>query len=119
MEIRERRVAGLELIDQVETLNEEVKILALNLAVYLAKAKGSSKKLARLEPDFIRLVNGTVKVVQQLAHVIDAARHAEHAGEDIPAESLAAKQIEIRLRSILDQCASIMNALAGATPPES
>jgi hypothetical protein len=106
------RTRDLQLVDQVDALNEEVKILALNLAIYLARAKGTSEQLARLEPEFIRLVNGTVKVVQQLAEIINAARNPEQGLGDIQVERIAAEQIEIRLRSILDQCTRILEALS-------
>jgi hypothetical protein len=100
------------LVDQVDALNEEVKVLALNLAIYLAKAKRNSQQLARLEPDFIRLVNGTVKVVRELAVVINAARNLEQGTDNITPGSIPADQIEIRLRSILDQCSRILSSLS-------
>jgi len=101
------------LVDQVDALNEEVRVLALNLAIYLAKAKNKSAELDRLEPDFIRLVNGTVKVVKELTVVINAARNTEdfkysdnmnsHQGNDL---------IENKLHNILDQCTRILTALS-------
>jgi hypothetical protein len=110
MSARTDRKRDLQLVDQVDALNEEVKVLALNLAIYLAKA--NSKQLARLEPDFIRLVNGTVKVVRELAIVINAARNLQQGGDNIEPNSIPADQIEIRLRSILDQCYRILNSLS-------
>jgi hypothetical protein len=112
MSARTDRKRDLQLVDQVDALNEEVKVLALNLAIYLAKAEGNSEQLARLEPDFIRLVNGTVKVVRELAVVINAARNLEHGEDNIVPGTIPADQIEIRLRSILDQCSRILNSLA-------
>lgn len=106
------RKRDLQLIDQVDALNEEVKVLALNLAIYLAKAKGNSEQLARLEPDFIRLVNGTVKVVRELAVVINAARNIQQGEDNVSPSSIAADQIEIRLRSILAQCSRILSSLS-------
>ncbi len=112
MNMKTERKRELRLVDQVDALNEEVKVLALNLAVYLAKAKGSSEQIHRLEPEFIRLVNGTVKVVQQLALIINAARNREKSSRDMSSSSIHADQIEIRLKSILDQCAKIMHSLS-------
>jgi len=107
------------LVDQVDALNEEVRVLALNLAIYLAKAKNKSAELDRLEPDFIRLVNGTVKVVQELTVVINAARNTEdfkysdnmnsHQGNDL---------IENKLHNILDQCTRILTALSVSKKPD-
>ncbi len=101
-----------QIIDQVDDLNEEVKVLALNLAIYLARAKGKSETLNRLEPEFIRLVNGTVKVVQELAAVINAARNSETMINDITDNPSGKDPIETKLRLILRQCAEIMQALA-------
>ncbi|MFH2050535.1 MAG: hypothetical protein ABIJ12_13950 [bacterium] len=101
------------LVEQVDALNEEVRVLALNLAIYLAKVKNKSNELGRLEPDFIRLVNGTVKVVKELTVVINAARNTEdfkysdntsiHQSNDL---------IENKLHNILDQCTRILTALS-------
>lgn len=101
------------LVEQVDFLNEEVRALALNLAIYLAKAKNKSDELGRLEPDFIRLVNGTVKVVKELTVIINAARNTEdfkysdklssHEDNDL---------IENKLHNILDQCRRILTALS-------
>ncbi len=106
------RRRDLHVVDQVDALNEEVRLLALNLAIYLAKAKGSSDQLMRLQPDFIHLVNGTVKVVRELAGVVNAARNLEQRNNNVPGSTILADQIEIRLRSILDQCSRIMTSLA-------
>ncbi len=103
-----------DIVDQVDELNEEVKVLALNLAIYLARAKGESDQLQRLEPDFIRLVNGAVKVVKELASVINAARNDEALALDQPSTGTGRDQIEVRLRSLLEQCNRIMASLANS-----
>ena len=100
-----------KIIEQVDDLNEEVKILALNLAIYLARAKGKSDQLNRLEPDFIRLVNGTVKVVQELAAIINAARNLEVMVNDIVDRAPGDDPVEIKLKAILEQCDDIMITL--------
>ncbi len=112
MSARTEREKVLQLVDQVDALNEEVKVLALNLAIYLAKAKRNSEQLARLEPDFIRLVNGTVKVVRELAIVINAARNLEQGRDDVALDTIPTDQIEVSLQSILSQCGRILNTLA-------
>ena len=102
-----------ELVEQVDALGEEVKTLALNLAIYLAKAKSGSKKLLHLEPDFIRLVNGTVKAVQELAGFINTARNAGTGAADQPGRpTVGPDPLEARLRCILDQCGRIMISLS-------
>lgn len=101
----------LQLIDQVDALNEEVKVLALNLAIYLAKAKGGCDQIDQLESDFIRLVNGTVKVVGELAGIINVARNRDRKVSSTPPNNEQTDRIEVKLRSILDQCSRIMNSL--------
>ncbi len=108
------RKRELQLIDQVDALNEEVKVLALNLAIFLAKAKKDSKQLLQLEPAFIRLVNGTVKVVQDLALIINAARNKKPSVDDVPADQPEYDLIEVKLRSILELCNRIMSTLSRA-----
>lgn len=104
--------SATELIDEVDELNEEVKSLALNLAIYLAKAKNQNPAagLDRLEPDFIRLVNGTVKVVKEMAGLLTAARSGladpKKAGETAIDDAL-----ELKLRSISEQCRKIQGRL--------
>ncbi len=108
--VEQKREAGL--IQRVDALNEEVRVLALNLAIYLARAKSGSQKLSRLEPDFVRLVNGTVTVVKEIGHIINAARNSETLAYEVPSGTLGRDQIEVRLRSILDQCGRVMSALS-------
>ncbi|KAA3637807.1 MAG: hypothetical protein DWP97_00070 [Calditrichaeota bacterium] len=100
------------LVAEIEELNDEVKTLAINMAVYLAKAKSSSEKLSQLEPDFIKLVNGTVKVVQELTYLINAAQNKEKMVYDVPSGNLKSDKIELKLESILNQCREIMENLA-------
>ena len=100
------------LIADIEELNDEVKSLAINLAVYLAKAKSKSEKLSQLEPDFIKLVNGTVKVVQELTYLINAAQNKEKMVYDVPSGAMKSDRIELKLESILQQCRDIMDNLA-------
>ncbi len=98
-------------VENVEDLNEEVKSLALNLAIYLAKTKSSSEQLSQMEPDFIKLVNGTVKVVHELTMIINAARNKETMTYDVPSGKLKSDQIESKLHSILSQCQQIHDTL--------
>ena len=109
------RNTDLDMLDQVDSLNEQVKALALSLAIYLAKAKGRSDELSRLEPEFMRLINGSVKVVQELAMIISAARNAETMVYDVPSGVVRTDRIEIKLNSILQQCHEIMRTLARET----
>lgn len=111
----DNRESDVELVQQVDDLNDEVKSLALNLAIYLAKAKGSSEELNRLEPEFIRLINGSVKVVQELALIINAARDNEAVVFDVPSGIHRSNHLEAKLRAILEQCNEILRTLARKT----
>jgi len=107
-----KRNSPPNLVEHVNALNEEVKILALNLAIYLAKAKSKSDELSQLEPDFIRLVNGTVKAVRELTVVINAARNSEDNKYSENINELQKNMLENKLHNILDQCTRIMIALS-------
>ena len=107
---------NLEMISEVDSLNEEVKTLALNLAIYLAraKAKAGSEKLNKLEPEFIRLVNGTVKVVQELTYILNAARNEEIMVYDPPSGKSSSNNVEFKLQTILNQCSRLMDILSSS-----
>ena len=106
------RQQNLDIIRQVDVLSEQVKELALQVAIYLAKAKGASEELHRLEPEFIKLVNGTVQVVQEIAIILNAANNLEKIVYDVPSGRISKDHIEIRLHYILDQCLKIKNSLS-------
>lgn len=103
----------LKLVEDVDNLGEEVRTLALNLAIYLARVKAEtrSEELNRMEPEFIRLVNGTVKVVQEMTLILNAARHAEKIIYEPPSGTVSHDRIESKLRDILDQCSGILGSL--------
>lgn len=103
--------AQQQLVAQVDELNEQVKELAINLAIYLAKAKTATPAFNRLEPDFIKLINTTLKVVQELTSVINASRSEGGMLYEFPAERATADALEIKMRSILDQCRFVLSSL--------
>jgi len=106
----------LELVEVVDGLSEETKDLALNLALYLAKAKAEERsgQLSNLEPEFIRLVNGTVKVVQELAVILNAARNQEKMIFQVPSGNIPGDRLEHRLEQIVSQCNRILTTLRQA-----
>ncbi|MBD3258564.1 hypothetical protein GF377_09040 [candidate division GN15 bacterium] len=103
----------LELLETVDELGEDTKDLALNLALYLAKAKAKtdSVQLKQMEPEFIRLVNGTIKVVHELSTILRAARNQETMVYELPSGQLAKDHIEQKLELIASQCNQILEAL--------
>lgn len=106
---------SLKYIDHISNLNEEVKTLAINMAVYLAKIKSKSEEVSHLEPEFIKLINGTVKVVQEVTKIINAAQNKEKIIFEIPSGEITTDQIENKLNSILEQCQVIMENLIKKT----
>jgi hypothetical protein len=111
--VEKKHQRELQLVEDVDNLSEEIRMLALNLAIYLAKVKAqaSSEELNRMEPEFIKLVNGTVKVVQEMTLILNAARNQERMIYDPPSSSVGPDRIETRLKEILDQCGNILGNL--------
>ena len=106
---------SLKFVNHIDNLNEEVKTLALNMAIYLAKIKSQSSDINRLEPEFIKLVNGTVKVVQEVSRIINAAQHREKMIFEVPSGKMGKDQIETKLNGILKQCEDIITSIKKET----
>jgi hypothetical protein len=102
---------AIALMEMVDVLSDETKDLALNLALYLAKAKKSSEQLQRMEPEFVRLVNSTMKVIQELTVILNAARHQEKMVFQPPSGKGGRDHIQVRLESIVGQCNQILASL--------
>ena len=102
---------NFNIVEYVENLNEEVKELAFNLAIYLAKQKKESEQLSKMEPEFIKLVNGAVKVGQELTAIINAAKSEETMVYDVPSGKFESDHLESKLNSILEQCRQILEEL--------
>ena len=107
------REAVVELVETVDALGEETRDLAVNLALYLAKAKAnkSTEKLLQMEPEFIRLVNSTMKVIQELTVILNAARNQEKMIYQLPSGRVGKDRIQSRLESIATQCNEILESL--------
>ncbi len=79
-------------------------MLALNLAIHLARVKNESETLLNLEPEFIRLVNGTIKAAQEISHILQAASNNEKMVYEIQSGRELKDHIEIKLNHVLEQC---------------
>lgn len=108
---------GNDLIATVDKLNEDVKQLALNLALYLAKVKKDSHTISQMEPQFIRLVNSTIKVVKEIAAIVRAAANTERGAYNLPPGTAIKDQVEVRLNSVLEQCSNILATLKKESQP--
>jgi hypothetical protein len=104
------------IIAEVDYLSEEVKSLALNLAIFLARAKtqAGTSQLTQLEPEFIRLVNGTVRAVNEITAILNAARNIDAMAFPIPSDSVHRDHLEVKLHGILEQCNQVLAALKQA-----
>ena len=93
--------SGENWLGQVETLAEEVKILALNLAISLAKSKEQVRDLKFLEPEFTKLINSSVEVIREINSIVRAFRNEEKMAYAPRRDSRSLDQIESSLNEIL------------------
>lgn len=71
----EKKLAAGDWLNQVDALADQVKMLALNLAISLAKSRKETRDLTFLEPEFTRLVNGSVEVIKEITAIMKAFRN--------------------------------------------
>lgn len=102
---------GIELIARVDRLSEEAKTMALNLAICLAKLKGHSEELKQMEPEFVRLINGTICVIRDITTILNAANHLDRLVYSVPSGKTDRDKIETKLSDILEQCLSLQAQL--------
>jgi hypothetical protein len=98
------------LAKEVEDLNEQVRLLAINLAGFLAREKDSKNRFAAMEPDFHRLVSGLVSVVSEVSHVISATHHAPSLQP--PSMPGTGNSMEFQLRALRTLCHDIQRRLS-------
>lgn len=114
---------GLDLIAKVDRLSEEAKTMALNLAICLAKLKGHSEELKQMEPEFIRLINGTIGVIRDITTILNAANNLDRLVYTVPSGQIDRDMIETKLSGILRQCLALQAQLTKSVncpggPPE-
>ena len=98
------------LASEVEDLNEQVRLLAINLAAFLAREKDSKNRFAAMEPDFHRLVSGLVTLVSEVSHIVEATHHApSHGSVSEPETGDSMKQ---QLSSLRALCRDIQRRLS-------
>lgn len=103
-----------EIIAEVDRLSDEVKSLTVDIALVLARirARSADGKLDRLEPDFLRLVNNSVKAIREIAIILNAAQNREKMVYDVPSGRLTKDRLETRLHGILEQTNRLLESLA-------
>jgi hypothetical protein len=97
---------------QVDDLANQVKMLALNLAISLARNKSQAAELAHLEPEFTRLINGSVEVIREVASIMRSFRNEDKLVYSPPSESDKLDRIETSLNEILSLSRSILKTVA-------
>ncbi|SYZ74245.1 hypothetical protein TRIP_C60515 [Candidatus Zixiibacteriota bacterium] len=97
---------------QVDELANQVKMLALNLAISLARNKNQAAELAYLEPEFTRLINGSVEVIREVAAIMRSFRNEEKMVYSPPSQSEKLDRIETSLNEILSLSQSILKTVA-------
>jgi methyl-accepting chemotaxis protein len=97
---------------QVDELANQVKMLALNLAINLAKAKNEIRELAYLEPEFTRLINGSVDVIREISTMLNAFRNQDKLVYTVPSGSDKLDRIETSLNEILNLSQNVLKTVA-------
>jgi hypothetical protein len=103
--------SGGDLVCQVDDLADQVKMLALNLAITLARRKDEISDLTLLEPDFTRLINGSVNVIREITEILRSMRIEEDAPVTHPAESGELRRIENSLNEILILSRNVLKSI--------
>ncbi len=92
--------AGEDWYSQIDDLANQVKVLALNLAISLAKTKNQTAELSFLEPEFTKLINGSVEVIREIAGILRTFRNEEKMVYAPPSQSEKLDRIETSLSEI-------------------
>jgi hypothetical protein len=101
-----------DMIRQVENLTEQVKTLALNLALTLAREKKQIKDLTLLEPEFTKLVNGSVDVIREISEILRALQSDKIPDSSTTIEGKNLARIEASLNEILTLSQNVLKAVA-------
>ncbi len=102
--------AGLS--KQVNCLTQQVKTLALNLAINLAKSRDDIKDLTFMEKEFTQLIGGTVDVLKEVTQILNVYRNESRMVYDPPSSSDKLDRIEGSLNEILSLSHNILEIIA-------
>jgi len=102
----------VDFVNEIDALAEQVKVMALNLAINLARAKNEASELAFMEPDFTRLINGSVEVIKEITGLIRVARNEEKRVYTPPSRSDQLDRIENSLNDIAELSQNILGVIA-------
>jgi methyl-accepting chemotaxis protein len=99
------------LVGQVDNLADQAKMLALNLAITLARKKTEIEDLTILEPEFTKLINNSVNVIREITKIL---RTFQGKGQSVSKELIEKKNfdhIETSLNEILCLSHNVLKAV--------
>ena len=99
------------IIKRLDNVNDEVKQLAMNLAMFLSEKKNSSQKLSVLEPECINMINSTIKAAQEISHILNTAANNPDPEFQTDNDIKKAEELEHRLHMLLTQCQQMLEKL--------
>ncbi len=97
-------------IGRVGGLADQVKVLALNLAINLARAKAEARELIVLEPQFTRLIHGSVEVIREITVLLNTLGNMN----DKAAKSPVAKDKMLKIDATLNEILTLSNDVQSA-----
>jgi methyl-accepting chemotaxis protein len=100
------------LIDQINGLTDQVKTLALNLAITLAREKKQIKDLTLLEPEFTKLINGSVDVIREISEILKALQGDRKDSDLKNLDNRNLSRIEGSLNEIHNLSRNVLKAVA-------
>lgn len=103
---------SIDWANEVDTLAEQVKMLALNLAINLARSKDNVKELTFLESDFTKLINGSVEVIKEITSIAKAFRNEGKMVYAPPNSSGNLDQIETTLNEISSLSQNVLRTIS-------
>jgi methyl-accepting chemotaxis protein len=101
-----------DLLNLVGTLADQVKILALNLAINLARTKAKAEELTVLEPQFTRLINGSVEAIRELSALLRNLDNRKEAKPKAEMNREKMKKIGDTLNEILDLSQNVHTSIS-------
>ncbi|MCP4581899.1 MAG: hypothetical protein GY839_09785 [candidate division Zixibacteria bacterium] len=105
------------LVDVIESVSEQIQILALNIAVAAAKMSYNKKISTDVNSKLSKLVNQATLAVKNMSHILRAAKSERpkvdvfSEGSNMKIDSEMVEDIESSLKTILNDSQKIMDML--------
>jgi len=101
-----------DLLNIVGGLADQVKVLALNLAINLARSKARAEELTVLEPQFTRLINGSVEAIRELSVLLKTLDNKKRESPKAVVNKDKMNKIGNTLNEILDLSHNVQNSIS-------